>query len=296
MEQYDIDDPRTHFFIEYSENDAYTFLKILGSGSFGDVWLAEDENGVKVAIKSFKVHNSDTIDDFNHEFESLTNIKDKCDEFAVCILDSYEKNGLFRIVFNYIDGLTLEHYIKITSNRTDLQILKDLVIGLYNLHKLNITHQDIKLENIMWDINAKKYKFVDWGIACLKKYCDNDAPCADIYCKTSGTLYTMPPSFRYGYNNNNTFSDTIAHDIWSVGVVLFIWYTATNDEIKTKSYFDLQINNWSQTKIYNEINDKISDYFVKSILTLILVVDKKERLENWDGIVKLVSEYFDSDL
>lgn len=293
MEYYDEDDPRTHFFIEYSENDAYTFLKPLGSGSFGEVWLAEKENGDKVAIKSFQVHNSDTQRDFQHEIDALSSIKDKCSDFAVCILDSYQYNNSFRIVFNYINGYSLGDYIKNVSNReTNLEILRDLIVGLDQLHKLNTTHQDIKLENIMWDIDAQKFKYVDWGIACLKKYCETNQPCTDLFCKTSGTMYTMPPFFHYGYDNDNTFNDTIAHDIWSIGVVLFIWYAATNNDINNETYTNWEMYNWSQKKIYNEIDDKILDSFVKSILKLLLCMNSHERIKNWDGIVELVLEYF----
>jgi len=271
--------------IEIGRNNTYKFIKILGQGTYGQVWLATDLNNNNVAIKIFNQENND--DTYENELLYLNTIKDKCNDYAVCVLDYYQINNKYRIVMNYIKGLTLHEYmftLKLSERHNNEQIIKDLVIGINELHKLGITHQDIKEANIMWDEEAKKFKYVDWGISCLQKYCKNDQPCESQNCYTSGTEYTMPPELQFGFENyTNTFKDTVAHDIWSVGVVLADWYLATD-----ANYYNASLFNFDQQYIFDYI-ECIPDDVVKGLLRLLLTVDKKERLENWAGVVDLTN-------
>lgn len=78
------------------------------------------------------------------------------------------------------------------------------------MHSKNITHRDLKYENIMFANSAPQadVKIIDFGLS--KKYADNS-----FLHDTVGTVYTMAPELlRGGY--------TQLADIWSTGVISFM--------------------------------------------------------------------------
>jgi serine/threonine protein kinase len=90
-------------------------------------------------------------------------------------------------------------------------IIKHLLSAIKLLHKYKIIHQDIKLENITFNLNIPEKRIncgiIDFGLAYdVKKMGAND----DIFSYISGTTGYIPPEayiaeliYRYGVNINN---------------------------------------------------------------------------------------------
>ncbi|MDR0545471.1 MAG: serine/threonine protein kinase [Mycoplasmataceae bacterium] len=100
------------------------------------------------------------------------------------------------IVMEYIDGKTLDHYLKdnITVNLDDaVGIFKKIIIGVQSLHTLGerIIHRDLKPENIMISDDLIDVKIIDFGVSSVFDV-------ATGQYKTNeethfGTAYYLPP-------------------------------------------------------------------------------------------------------
>ena len=70
------------------------------------------------------------------------------------------------IVMEYIDGMTLADYLKSSpSNKDKRRVLKELFDAIVFIHKLQIVHNDLKLDNILITRNGHNVKLIDFGYA-----------------------------------------------------------------------------------------------------------------------------------
>ena len=191
-------------------------------------------------------------------------------------------------------------------------VAKSLIMAfdtLFNTSK--VTHQDSKdAGNILWDFIREAPVLIDFGELCsLVEKCTGDARSKTCTkpCGFLGTEYTMPPEFKflkelrqkekdhvpltdaeekqmevYPYLLPISFRETIAHDIWSLGVILLRWYTFNN--LKLKKFEN--IYEWSPEKISAQIRLAPAG-FAQNILFWMLQQDPENRLKNWQ---KCVSE------
>jgi len=91
-------------------------------------------------------------------------------------------------------------------------------MGLKCLHDNNISHMDLKMDNIM-KFDNNRYKIIDLGSSIdLTKHISNRY-------KVRSTLDIMPPemhNFKFNRSNINK-----SYDIWSYGVILYQLITGT---------------------------------------------------------------------
>jgi serine/threonine protein kinase len=298
----------------------YKYLKLLGQGTFGQAWKAENTtSGEFVVIKVYK-NMSDVREILiieKNALEYLTSKSNLCEEFAVCYKDAYSIRNEPRLVMEFIDGSSLKNIISdkpLYDRESDFSVLKDLIIGLDQLHAVGITHQDIKEDNIMWDDDNVKYRFLDWGGGCVRdKYCKSGglsklfmSDMCNNPCGFIGTTYTAPPEMvtdPIKIQQNQNFDATKAHDIWSIGVVLYDWFTfGSNNPTKNQDFwtsfaidFKIGTTNVKYLSQYsiNELHRKINDFklvpFITTILKMLLDT-KDKRLKNWNKVVELVKD------
>lgn len=176
----------------------YRFVKVLGSGAFGQVVKAIDEkDGTIVAIKLQRFSEHSRI--FKKEIANLKKIADSCDNL-VCIRDS----GLFYkkhyIVMDFIPGQTLTEYAE-KNNNLEL-IFKELIKSLKKLHSKGFAHMDVKPDNIIISENSKVY-LVDLGISCFDNKC------------IGGTKKFLPPDLSFG---DISVKERQRADVWAIGL------------------------------------------------------------------------------
>ncbi len=90
-----------------------------------------------------------------------------------------------------VSGVSLLTYLKTLPGKKIPEtectyIFKQIVSGIAYLHKNNIIHRDIKLENIIINTNSKVVKIIDYGFGCIT----SKSKLLNFFC---GTPSYMPP-------------------------------------------------------------------------------------------------------
>lgn len=110
------------------------------------------------------------------------------------------------IVMEYVDGETLTDYLKTNpSNKEKKRILNELLDALAFIHKHQIVHNDLKLENILVTRNGHNVKLIDFG------YSDGDS---NIDKATGGTKAFASPEL------SRQETTDVTSDIYSLGFII----------------------------------------------------------------------------
>ena len=199
-----------------SKIEFYKFGRKIGQGAFGKVNLGlHILTGRVVAIKSFKKENCS-----EEQLKKILNEKNLMKELEnkniIKILDYFEDKDFIFIVMEYVNGGNLYNLLKKRRKLSEKMakfIYKQIVLSLKYIHSHNIVHRDIKLENILLDLN-NGVKICDFGIGKKIKSPDQ------LLNGLSGTPIYMAPEILLSDNNKGYKGFPV--DIWSSGVALYI--------------------------------------------------------------------------
>lgn len=191
----------------------YEPLETLAKGAFGTVIKANDKltsNTVAVKIIS-KTHSKDiAIIQLKNE---VCGLKKSNHPNIVKLFDFYETEQSIYIVMEYIKGGTLRNYIETHKKKITEKNAKKIIYYLLQavdyLHKSNIIHRDIKLDNIMLNDpkDLSSLKLIDFGLSAQFENYNGE------FC---GTLLYMSPERLFIQNY------TKESDIWSIGIIMHI--------------------------------------------------------------------------
>ena len=196
----------------------YKPTKMLGSGSFGSVY--EAENSIfqnTVAMKVIKKDPNNELDEqeIRNEIDILKKLSHPN---IVKIYEFYISNSHYYIITEFCKEGELFSYIKNKYNEHQLAVLFYQVFsGLWYLHDNKILHRDIKLENIMISKKEKDNntgeelfwaKIIDFGTA---KIFEKNKREMDV---VGSSYYIAPEVLKQNYNEKC--------DTWSVGVILYM--------------------------------------------------------------------------
>jgi serine/threonine protein kinase len=93
-------------------------------------------------------------------------------KYVVEIIDVFEDASVLQIVQEYIDGVDLCTYLKVTQRTEKLVkvIMRRILAGVGYLQSIGIVHRDIKLENIMIAKDSEGLplpKIIDFGLSTI---------------------------------------------------------------------------------------------------------------------------------
>lgn len=192
-------------------SDRYEILSKVGAGGMSDVYKAKDHILSRfVAIKVLKQEfseDSSFVTKFRAEAQSAAGLEHPN---IVNIYDVGSENGLYYIVMEYVEGITLKTYIEKKgqlSFKESASIAIQVARGIEAAHNKNIIHRDIKPQNIIISTDGK-VKVTDFGIA---KATSSNTISSDVM---GSVHYASPEQARNGFVDGRS-------DIYSLGIVMF---------------------------------------------------------------------------
>ncbi len=224
----------------------YILLSKIGKGTFASVYSGiNQETGEVVAIKQIEISkinsSKETYKNLQNEFLILSKIKHNN---IIKLIDCKKTKNNIYFILDYCNGGNLSEYMRYYEkkegkllNESDIQkLLRQLILGLEYMHKKNIIHRDLKLENILLNFNDIKKKFnseqkiqkVDYSKVSLNdsftlKIADlgfSKNISKELYAHTFlGTPITISPDVLFGNANERKYNTKA--DLWSLGVITY---------------------------------------------------------------------------
>lgn len=191
--------------------DRYEILDKIGTGGMSDVYKAKDHKlnrfvAVKVLKQEFS-ENTNFVSKFRVEAQAAAGL---VHPNIVGVYDVGEEDGIYYIVMELVEGITLKKYIEKKarlSMKEAISIAIQVSMGIEVAHNNHIIHRDIKPQNIIISRDGK-VKVMDFGIA-------KAATSNTITSNVMGSVhYTSPEQARGGFSDEKS-------DIYSLGCTIF---------------------------------------------------------------------------
>ncbi len=193
----------------------YEIISRVGSGGMADVYKAEDHKLNRlIAIKVLKPEfREDTgfIAKFRKEAQAAAKLTHPN---IVNVYDVGEDRGLYYIVMELVEGITLRNYIMKKgklSVKEATSIAIQVSLGLEAAHNQGIVHRDVKPQNIIISTDGK-VKLSDFGIA---KASNSNTITANVM---GSVHFSSPEQVRGGFSDYKS-------DIYSLGITMYEMFT-----------------------------------------------------------------------
>ncbi|CAD8126569.1 unnamed protein product [Paramecium sonneborni] len=230
----------------------YEIVKSIGSGSFGQVYLARNKREDRLyVIKRIKIRDMSQKDRENTENE-VRLLQKLRHPNIVAYKDSYlDREQYLNIVMIHCEGGDIYQKIRNKKSFAESQILDwfaQMTLALCYLHEQKILHRDLKTQNIF--LKNGRVRLGDFGIA---KVLDSTR---DLANTCIGTPYYMSPElFKYKPYSYKS-------DVWALGCCLY-------EMCNLRHAFDAQSMNGLALKILKGSYSSISPSYSKALRDLI---------------------------
>lgn len=189
----------------------YQILNRIGTGGMADVYKAIDSVlnryvAVKVLKREFR-EDENFVKKFCSEAQTAAGLQHPN---IVNVYDVAEDRGLYYIVMELVEGITLKDYIQKKGRLAPKEVIGitlQVCSGIESAHSNQIIHRDIKPQNIIISKEGK-VKVTDFGIA--KATSSNT-----ISTNAMGSVhYTSPEQARGGFSDAKS-------DVYSLGITMY---------------------------------------------------------------------------
>lgn len=174
-------------------------------------------SGKLVAIKSFNKIKVNTEKARKKILNETNILKSLNHNNIIKLYETFETEAYIFIIMEYISCGDLLAFVrkrgKLSENVCKF-LFRQIIEAIHYMHSMNIIHRDIKLDNILIDLN-NNVKLCDFGVSkTIKK--------DEIIFDQCGTPAYIAPEIleNQGYNGFSV-------DMWSVGVVLYAMLSGT---------------------------------------------------------------------
>lgn len=197
----------------------YRLDQCLGDGTYGFVWKAERlEDHQLVAIKIPKEQGGKNSD--LEEGKRLIDAPSHPNVIQVYWMGRVPpEREVYAIEMEYFNSHTLAFLLDgrderlVASYKHVLSLYEQVLDGVCHLHSLELTHGDIKPQNIL--VQGDLVKLTDFGSSLTTQ---------DFYVRSrenGGTILYSPPEFAGLTTRKRSGQLAISHDVYSLGVLLY---------------------------------------------------------------------------
>lgn len=198
--------------------DGYRIEEELHASKRTQIYRAFDlKTGTQVVLKTPSIlYDDDThyIEHFLHEEWAGKRINN--DNVLKTLGSDREKSGIYYVT-EFLEGPTLRQWMD-ANPKADIKetrkILEQIAKGLRAFHRMEMLHQDLKPENIMFDKNGT-VKIIDFGSVKIAGI-EEMTPLEHIgHTAVLGTLNYTAPEYHLGLRGS------IKSDLYSLGVIAY---------------------------------------------------------------------------
>lgn len=196
----------------------YVKLKLIGSGSYGEVWLARRVEDGRVFVAKIMDLGKMTPRDKSYAYSEIKCLASCNHPNIIQYIEDHEENEHLLIVMEFADSGDLDRQIKSRASNNNryfqeheaLFLFLQLCLSVDHIHSHSMLHRDIKGANILLT-STGLIKLGDFGFS--HQYDDTvSGVVANTFC---GTPYYLAPELW----NNQRYSKKA--DVWSLGVLLY---------------------------------------------------------------------------
>ena len=223
--------PQQHDYTGWKLADRYEFIRVLGTGGTGTVYLARDlllkrQVAVKTILPAL-ADNSEVRRRLDRECRLHAAIG--VHPNIVTLYDKIKKEGRIYLVMEYVQGEVLTDLLSgnpdddstVLTVEDAVALVGQILEAIGCIHEHGILHRDIKTSNILvqQQVEGKNpAKLMDFGIARLEENDDKLTRLTQLNSSGPGTPAYMAPEridpLTFG-------EDSPATDLYSVGVILY---------------------------------------------------------------------------
>lgn len=152
-------------------SDNYLFLERIGSGSFGEVYIAQINKGQNKGHKiAAKIENNNRNSKLLYEYKTYEYLRKNGFRIGIPMIYDFVENESYNMMFMQLLGPSLEDLFN-KHNRTFnfgtiAQLAKQLITLMQTLHTAELIHRDIKPNNFLIGINDPYTVYImDFGLS-----------------------------------------------------------------------------------------------------------------------------------
>lgn len=201
--------------------------KVIQSGSFSQVYEGYF-NSVPAAIKVIQVFSMNTLSRKRSLEREIKHLRETAgDSHIVTMYGAYADNQCYYLVFERLQQ-DLQELGKLPMDEVEAKrFIKEIVLGVKQMHTRGIVHRDLKIENILISKDKSVIKICDLGFA--------RKPGKSRLFNFCGSQETVAPEILAGKGYK------FGVDIWALGCIMFILLTSSspffNDYLTTDQIY-----------------------------------------------------------
>ena len=252
-------------------------IKLLGSGTFGNVYLVVDVIKHRLyALKTITKKKAQAYKIENHLLLEKNVLLSLDHSFVLKLIKTFKDSKRVYFLTEYVKGIDLFDVIRILNEigeENSRFYIACLLIILEYLHKREIIFRDLKPENVIIDIEGYP-KLIDFGAA---KIIDERT------FTITGTPHYMAPEVILGYGYS------YAADYWSLGIMLYEFlygnlpFGSDTDDPKLvyEAILERKIIYSPSIKVSGECISFINKLLSRKTLKRVNAIAEKKKAQSW---------------
>jgi uncharacterized protein len=199
----------------------YREARYISSGSFADAYKVVDLNGIDGVLKWLRKDVKDQVGTprFRNEAWALSKLNHKS---IPKLIDQNTADGRPYIVMSLFPGFSLRRRLSVPvgergtfGEKVVLRILDALLDAVCHMQKHDITHRDIKDDNVICNDDFSSIGLVDFG------FCKGETQPADTdsFLQVGAPRYSSPSKLRFPSKSHPS------HDVFAIGVLGYLLLT-----------------------------------------------------------------------